>query len=99
MTITETHKNNKLTIALSGRLDVLASPTLQDILTPAFETEPHIELDFTDLAYVSSAGLRVLLVSQKAAKTKDVLFTISNVSEEVMEILDMTGFSDILTIV
>jgi anti-anti-sigma factor len=99
MTINKTHSNGKLVLALDGRLDTTTAPQLQDELIPAFDEAKEIELDFTKLAYVSSAGLRVMLMGQKTAKAKSVPMTVSGVSAEIMEVLDMTGFSDILTIV
>lgn len=99
MTITKTQEKEKLTISINGRLDTTTSPILQDELILALETETHVQLDFTNLIYVSSAGLRLLLMGQKAAKAKNATMTIACVSEDVMEVLDMTGFSDILTIV
>jgi len=99
VTIDKKMNDGKLTITLDGRLDTTTSPRLQDVLIPAFDEAPHIELDFEKLAYVSSAGLRVLLMGQKAAKAKNASMALANVSEEIMEVLDMTGFSDMLTIV
>ena len=99
MTINETMENGKLTIALEGRLDTTTATQLQEVLIPAFDEAKEINLNFAKLAYVSSAGLRVLLMGQKTAKVKCAVMTVSNVSEEIMEVLDMTGFSDMLTIV
>lgn len=98
MTINRTQENGTLTLVLSGRLDTTTSPKLQEALIPAFDEATHIELDFSKLAYVSSAGLRVLLLGQKTAKAKGASMTVSGVSEQIMEVLDMTGFSDMLTI-
>ena len=99
MTINKTLGNGTLTIAIEGRLDTTTAPQLQDILIPAFEEAKEIKLDFSKLAYVSSAGLRVLLIGQKEAKKKGGSMTVGGVSEEIMEVLEMTGFSEMLTIV
>jgi len=99
MTINKTQENGKITLALDGRLDTTTSPRLQDVLIPALNETTQVELDFTKLAYVSSAGLRVLLIGQKTAKAKNASMTVSGVSEEIMEVFDMTGFSDILEII
>jgi len=99
MTINKTQENGKITLALDGRLDTTTSPRLQDVLIPALNETTQVELDFTKLAYVSSAGLRVLLIGQKMAKAKNASMTVSGVSEEIMEVFNMTGFSDILEII
>ena len=99
MIINKTQENGKLTLSLEGRLDTTTAPKLQETLIPAFDEAKEIMLDFTKLAYVSSAGLRVLLMGQKTAKAKDASMTVSNISDEIMEVLEMTGFSDMLTIV
>ena len=99
MNIIKSQENGKLAIALEGRLDTTTAPQLEAILAPAFDEAGEILLDFAKLEYVSSAGLRVLLIGQKTAKAKGASMTVSNVSEEIMEVLDMTGFTDMLTIV
>jgi anti-anti-sigma factor len=98
MTITKTRESESLVFALDGRLDTATAPQLQETLIPAFDEAKAITLDFKGLAYVSSAGLRVLLLGAKTAKTKAAAMTLTGVSEEVMEVLEMTGFVDILNI-
>ncbi len=99
MTIDKKLENSKLTLALDGRLDTTTAPQLQEVLIPAYDESNDITLDFTKLAYVSSAGLRVLLMGQKEAKKRDSSMTLTGVSEEIMEVLEMTGFADMLKIV
>jgi anti-anti-sigma factor len=98
MTINKTQENGKITLALNGRLDTTTAPQLQDVLIPAFDEAKEITLDFSPLVYVSSAGLRVLLMGQKTAKAKGGTLTVCNVSDEIMEVFEMTGFADMLTI-
>jgi len=98
MTIEKIQKDGKTVLALFGRLDTVTSPQLQEALIPEIEASVHVELDFAELAYVSSAGLRVLLSGQKTANAKAVSMTVRNVSAEIMEVLEMTGFTNILTI-
>lgn len=98
MTINKTQSGEKTVIALSGRLDTTTAPKLQEALIPEFDGANHVVADFAELAYVSSAGLRVLLMGEKAAKAKGGKFTLVNVSAEIMEIFEMTGFADILNI-
>ena len=99
MIINKTQENGTIILALEGRLDTATSPQLQETLIPALDESKNVRLDFTKLAYVSSAGLRVLLMGQKAAKTKNASMTVSNVSEEIMEVFEMTGFVEMLEIV
>ena len=96
MTITRTQDGETTTLALDGRLDTTTSPTLQQDLVPEFNTATKVNLDCTNLKYVSSAGLRVLLMGEKTAKAKGAKMALLNVSAEVMEVFDMTGFNDVL---
>ena len=87
---------SKLEITLIGRLDTTSSPKLEEMIK---EVLPGIELlifDFKDLEYISSAGLRILLSAQKTMNKQGKMI-VNNVSEEVNEIFEVTGFSDILT--
>ena len=89
---------SRLTVALEGRLDTSTSPELEAELKPALDGVTELTMDFTGLEYISSAGLRVLLSAQKQMnKQGDMRLT--HVSAAIMEILDITGFADILTIV
>ena len=99
MIINSVQENDKIIFALEGRLDTITAPKLQSALIPAFDEAKEVLLDFAKLAYVSSAGLRVLLIGQKTAKAKGASMMITGVSEEIMEVFDMTGFTDMLTIV
>ena len=99
MNITKTLDGAKLTLALVGRLDTTTAPDLQDTLIPAFAESKDITLDFSEIAYVSSAGLRVLLMAEKEATGKNASMTLTGVSEDVMEVFEMTGFAGMLTIV
>ena len=98
MEIKKTVSGDKLTLTLSGRLDTTSAPELQEVLIPELEGANHVELDFAGLEYVSSAGLRVLLMGSKKAKEKGVNLTLINVSDDVMEVFEVTGFSGILSI-
>lgn len=99
MTITKTQENGTLILNINGRLDTSTASKLHDELIPAFDETKEIMLDFTGLVYVSSAGLRVLLMAQKTAKSKGASVKLRNVSPDIIEVLEMTGFSNILTIV
>jgi len=97
MNVSKTLENGKITIALDGRLDSTTSPQLQEVLIPAFDETKEVELDLTQLNYMSSAGIRILLMGLKTAQAKDASMVVSGVSQEIMEILEMTGLSDLLT--
>lgn len=84
-------------LKLTGRLDTSTAPQLEEALKP-LETAPNLILDFAGLSYLSSAGLRVLLSAQKRALEAGLTLRLRNVDEVIMEILEMTGFSDVLTL-
>lgn len=98
MEIKTTRTGENTTLSLSGRLDTTTAPQLQEALIPEFDTAKGITLDFAELAYVSSAGLRVLLMGEKTAKAKGAKQILINVSAEIMEVFEMTGFSGVLHI-
>ena len=97
MKVHKTMENEKTILALEGRLDTTTSPTLQAELIPAFDIAETVYLDFEKLAYVSSAGLRVLLMGLKTAQSKGKALILKNVSKDIMEVFDMTGFTEMLT--
>ena len=96
MNIHRIQNGNKTEFTLSGRLDTTTAPQLQEALISEFNTATSVTLDFAGLAYVSSAGLRVLLMGEKTAKAKGAKQTLINVSAEIMEVFEMTGFSNVL---
>ena len=89
--------NDKLTFALEGRLDTVTSPELETAIKESIDGAKELVMDFKDLEYISSAGLRVLLSAQKTMMQQGSMKVI-NVNDIVMEIFDVTGFGDILTI-
>jgi anti-sigma B factor antagonist len=97
MTI-EIKKNEKeITIEVVGRLDTITAPVLEKTINENIVGNENFVLDFKGLEYISSAGLRILLGAQKKMKNNGSMKLI-NVCENVMEVLEMTGFADILTI-
>jgi len=98
MEIVKTQNEGTAILSLTGRLDTITSPKLQEALTEAIPLSDAIELDFSGIDYVSSAGLRVLLFGQKSMQSADKTMTLTNVSSEVMEVFEVTGFSGMLTI-
>ena len=97
MEIAKTQDENGIAFKLSGNLNSLETPKLEAELMPAFADANNITLDFTEVNYISSAGMRVLLMGEKTAKAKGGKLTIKNVAPFVMEIFDVTGFSKILS--
>lgn len=97
MTISKTADGNALTLALEGRLDTMTAPQLEAELKSAIDGVTELALDFSGLDYISSAGLRVLLAAQKVMNRQGVM-RVLHVNETVMEVFDVTGFTDILTI-
>lgn len=90
-------EEKELVFNLTGRLDTTTSPELEAKVRGNIEGVTKLTFDFAGLEYISSAGLRVLLASQKIM-TKQGKMIVKNCSEEVKYIFDVTGFSDILTI-
>ncbi|MEI6100751.1 MAG: STAS domain-containing protein [Eubacteriales bacterium] len=86
-----------LSIALKGRLDTTTAPNLEAELNESMAGVGVLVLDCSELEYVSSAGLRVILATQKVMN-KQGKMVIKNVNETIMEVFEITGFVDILTI-
>lgn len=99
MEITKTLEDNTLNVALEGRLDTTTAPELEGVLNESLADENITDLifDFSKLEYISSAGLRVLLATQKIMNGRHEM-KIRNVNEVIKEVFDVTGFCDILTI-
>lgn len=97
MNINKEVKESTLAIALEGRLDTTTAPALEAELKSSISGITELIFDFADLEYVSSAGLRVLLSAQKVMNKQGEML-IRNVCETIMEVFEVTGFSDILTI-
>lgn len=85
------------TIVLSGRLDTVTAPQLEAELEKILSNSDTLVLDMANLEYISSAGLRVILKAQKVMNTKGTMKLI-HVGESIMEVFDITGFSDFLNI-
>ena len=97
MTINKTLNGSTLCIALEGRLDTTTAPELESELKKSLPGVTELIMDFEKLDYISSAGLRVLLSAQKIM-AKQGRMKIVHANEMVMEVFEVTGFSDILTI-
>ena len=97
MQIDQLKEGSTLTMKVSDRLDTMTAPQLESEITGHLDGITEFIMDFTDLEYISSAGLRVLLVTSKMMKGKG-RFVIRNINETVREIFEVTGFLDILTV-
>lgn len=98
MTITKNTENGVLTLALEGRLDTNTAPELEKEISADLTADVQsLILDLKDLEYISSAGLRVLLAAQKRMN-KQGNMVVKNVNDMIMDVFEVTGFVDILTI-
>lgn len=97
MKVTLDKNGSSLQVCVSGRLDTTTAPELEKSLNSQLEGVESLALDFTQLEYISSAGLRVLLGAQKTMNRQGSM-VIRNVNADIMEIFEITGFADILTI-
>ena len=97
MDIKKIQEGKDLVISVSGRLDTTTAPELEECIKETVEAIENLTLDLKELEYISSAGLRVLLATQKIM-SKQGSMKVTGVGEVVMEIFEVTGFADILTI-
>lgn len=90
---------NAVTVYIEGRLDTVTSPELEKMLAPYFAVpEVTLVMDCESMEYISSAGLRVVLVAHKSINAKGGKLVLKNLKKEVLSVFDITGFSRILTI-
>lgn len=97
MQIIKNQDGTTLTIAIEGRLDTATAPNFENEIRDSLDGIETLILDFYNLEYVSSAGLRVILTAQKIMNQQGNM-KIQNVNEDIMDVFEITGFSDILTI-
>ena len=97
MNIEKKINNDAVTLVVSGRLDTQTAPELENVLDSTLTGVKELTFDMTNLEYVSSAGLRVILKAQKAMNAQGSM-KLTGVNDSIMEVFDITGFLDILTI-
>ena len=97
MNIKKTITDTKMELVLEGRLDTNTSPQLEDEIKGDINSITLLDIDLSDLAYISSAGLRVLLSAQKIMNRQGEMI-IRNVNDDIMDVFEVTGFVDILNI-
>lgn len=98
MTIKQIKENKKLTLAITGRIDTSTAPELSELLKDALTGVEDLLIDLKGVDYISSAGLRVILLAQKMMNNQGSL-TVANVNNDIMETFELTGFTDILNII
>lgn len=100
MKVTITNEGSKTMVALSGRLDTTNADQFQNDIAPLYEVEnPDFELDCTEMQYTSSQGLRMFLMLQKSVSSRGGKMVMKNMNPQVREVFDITGFSNIITII
>lgn len=97
MTINQIKNSNEITLELTGRLDTTTAPQLEQALNEFTENISLAVLDLKNLEYLSSAGLRIILLMQKKMNKQGEMI-VKNVNETIMEVFEITGFVDILNI-
>ncbi len=98
MNIVKNYNKKELTLAIEGRIDTITSQELDEEINVELGNFDSLIMDFSDLEYISSAGLRVLIATQKKLKADNIPFIIRNVNDTVGEIFRMSGFDKILKI-
>lgn len=99
MDITIKQEGEKIIATLSGRLDTTNADQFQKDIAPLMQMEkPDIELDCTEMEYTSSQGLRLFLTLQKAVSSRKGKMVMTHMKPQVKEVFDITGFSNIITI-
>jgi len=98
MTIKKQMENEKITFIVDGKLTTATSPQFQDALIPAISEADEVALDFAGLELLSSAGIRVLLMGEKAAKAAGKSMIIKNAKPIIIEIFEITGLESVFTI-
>lgn len=99
MDIKITQQENKTFVVLNGKIDTSNADQFQQDVAPLMEGEnPDIEIDCTDMSYTSSQGLRIFLMLQKSVMARGGKMVMRNMNPQVKEVFDITGFSNIITI-
>ena len=99
MNITVQRDDSGVKLLVEGRVDTNTSPQLQAELLKQFQSVKRLTVDFAQVPYISSAGLRALLIGQKTAAAKGASLVLTHIQEQVMSVLELSGFDAILTIV
>ncbi|MBQ8946038.1 MAG: STAS domain-containing protein [Lachnospiraceae bacterium] len=98
MTVNEIRTEQSIQLDVEGKVDTVTAPELQNAILKAFQKSSNVILNINEVSYMSSAGLRALLLGQKTAQSKGGSFKVVNVQDTVMQVLNMSGFAKILNI-
>ena len=98
MNIEESRDDNRVLLSIAGKIDINSANEFQSTLLKAFQKASNVVIDMHDVAYISSAGLRVLVIGQKTAMAKGGKMIITNVSPAVADVFRVSGFDKGLTI-
>ena len=98
MDIVKNYNEKELTVKVGNRIDTVTAPDFENEINDEIGKFDSLNIDFSDLEYISSAGLRVLIATQKKLKPEDIPMTIKNVNDTIGEIFRMSGFDKILKI-
>ncbi|MDE6911299.1 MAG: STAS domain-containing protein [Lachnospiraceae bacterium] len=98
MNIVKTVNEEATILSVEGRIDAMNSKDLQEAIIGAFQSAKNVVVDFENVVYIASAGLRALLLGQKTAVSKSGMMKLIHVGGDVMEVLRMTGFQSALHI-
>lgn len=98
MNVIKNYNGKELTMAVDGRIDTISAIELEEEINTEMGNFDSLIMDLGDLEYISSAGLRILIATQKKLKSEDIPFVIKNVNDAVKEIFKMSGFIKILNI-
>ena len=96
MEIKQELNKDELVITLKGEINSSTAPELEDALKNSLENIKRLVFDFTELSYISSAGLRVLLVAKKTIDKNDGKMVVKNPNDSIMDVFEITGFKNIL---
>ncbi|MBE6817675.1 MAG: STAS domain-containing protein [Ruminococcaceae bacterium] len=97
MTIQKTIEGSAMTLGIEGRLETTTAPSLEEVIRNELEGITELTFDFSQLEYISSAGLRVILAAQKIMNNQGSM-RVTGANDIVMEVFELTGFADIITI-
>ncbi len=98
MTIEEIKDEKGITLLVEGKIDTLTSPEFQNAVLKSFQKANTVVIDVKDVSYVSSAGLRALIIGQRTAQAKGGSLSVINASDSVKEVFRITGFQKVLDI-
>ena len=96
MEIKQTLNNDELIVTLKGEINSSTAPELEEALKDSLDNIKRLVFDFTELSYISSAGLRVLLVAKKTIDKNDGKMIVKNPNDSIMDVFEITGFKNIL---